>query len=71
MLRNLKAGIRPLQIQSQFKTARDLSIFFGLSRDVGSISNLGGTTLRGHFFLKKQGAISKIKKGTAFFVAKS
>ena len=27
------------------------------NRDVGSISNLGGTTLRGHFFLKEKGGI--------------
>ena len=32
------------------------------SRDVGSISNLGGTTLGGHFFLKKKGPFSKIKR---------
>ena len=41
------------------------------SRDVGSISNLGGMTLRGHFFLKKKGAFSENKKGTSLFIAKS
>ena len=33
-----------------------------VARDVGRISNLGGTTLRGHFFLKKKGAFLKIKR---------
>ena len=32
------------------------------NRNVGSISNLGGTMLRGHFFLKKKGAFSEIKR---------
>ena len=31
-------------------------------RDVGSISRGGGTTLRGHFFLKKKGAFFKVKR---------
>ena len=42
-----------------------------LNRDVGSISNLGVTTLRGHSFLKKKRAFSKNKKGTSLFIAKS
>ena len=40
-------------------------------RDVGSISNLGGTTLRGHLFLKKKGAFSKNLEGTSLFISKS
>ena len=40
-------------------------------RDVGSISNLGGTILRGHFFLKKKGAFSTNKRDPSLFVAKS
>ena len=32
---------------------------------------LGGTTLRGHFFLKRKGAFSKNEKGTSLFIAKS
>ena len=47
------------------------SSFLVYIRDVGSISNLGGTTLQGHFFLKKKGAFSTNKKGTSLFVAKS
>ena len=31
-------------------------------RNAGSTSNLGGTTLRGHFFLKERGAFSKIER---------
>ena len=34
----------------------------GQGRDVGSISNLEGTTSQGQFFLKKMGAFSKIKR---------
>ena len=48
-----------------------LAPFNQASRDVGSISNLGGTTLLGHLFLKKKGALSKSKKGTSLFTAKS
>ena len=40
-------------------------------RDVGSISNLGGTVFRGHVFLKKKGAFSKNGKGTSLFIPKS
>ena len=32
---------------------------------------LGGTTLRGHFFLKKKGAFFKNEKGTSLFIANS
>ena len=32
---------------------------------------LGGTTLRGHFFLKKKGAFSKNETDTSLFIAKS
>ena len=42
-----------------------------MARDVGSISNPGGTTLRGHFFLKKKGAFSRSKKGISLSIAKS
>ena len=31
----------------------------------------GGTTLKGHFFLKKKGAFSQNRKGTSLFIAKS
>ena len=34
-------------------------------RDLGSISNLRGTTLRGDFFVKKKGAVSENEKGIA------
>ena len=34
----------------------------GKFRDVGSISNLGGTALRGHFFLKETGHFLRIKR---------
>ena len=37
----------------------------------GSISNLGSTTLRGHFFLKKKGKFLKNERGTSLFIAKS
>ena len=40
-------------------------------RDVGSISNLGGKTLRGHFFLTKKETLSKNKKGPSLLIAKS
>ena len=39
-----------------------LMIHTFLSRDVGSISNLGDTTPRGHFSLKKKGHFLKIKR---------
>ena len=42
-----------------------------LSRDVGSISNLGARHFEGTSFLKKKEAFSKNKKGTSFFFAKS
>ena len=32
------------------------------NRDVRGISNLGGTTLRGNFFLKKKGHFLKMKR---------
>ena len=40
-------------------------------RDVGSMSNLGTRRFEGTFFLKKQGAFPKTKKGTSLFIAKS
>ena len=35
-----------------------------MNRDVGSISNLGGTTLRGHFFHENRRAFFRNEKGT-------
>ena len=40
-------------------------------RYVGIISNLGGTTFRGHFFLKQKGAFSENETGTSLFTVKS
>ena len=37
-------------------------------RNVGSISNLGGTSLRGHFFLKKKGAFLRMKRPLLFLL---
>ena len=47
---------------------------YEMTRDVGSISNLGGGGARhfeGTFFLKKKGPFSRNKKGTSLSNAKS
>ena len=42
----------------------------GITRDVGRISNLEARHFEGTFFLKKNGAFSKDKKGTSLLIAK-
>ena len=54
----LVAGVVALPLNFEFYMSLGVCIF----RDVGSISSWGGTTLRGHFSLRKKGHYLKIKR---------
>ena len=43
----------------------------GPAQERSKLIKLGGTTLQGHFFLKKKGTLSKNKNGTSLFTANS
>ena len=55
-----------MRAYSQMMEMRACKLFLGnlsvCDKDVRSISNLGGTTLRGNFFLRKKGHFLKIKR---------
>ena len=45
-----------------YRRVKSCETHISIGRDVGSISNLGGTTLRGHFLRKKKGHFLRIKR---------
>ena len=63
---DFQTGIKVVQIPGKFESLMRVSVQHNLRtirvREAGSISNLGGTTLQGHFSLKKKGHFLEIKR---------